>query len=80
LVAVDSSSLAWSARPASNAVNQRRKRASFILDGKKPFAGINYILFPRALVGSLGRSGHGYRSAKARPVSAFIANWLKISV
>ena len=28
LVAVESSSLAWSARPASNAVNQRRKRAS----------------------------------------------------
>ncbi len=29
LVAVESSSLAWSARPASNAVNQRRKRASW---------------------------------------------------
>ena len=28
LVAVESSSLAWSARPASNALNQRRKRAS----------------------------------------------------
>ena len=28
LVAVESSSLAWSARPATNAVNQRRKRAS----------------------------------------------------
>src|SRR5215469_2592590 len=29
LVAVESSSSAWSARPASNAVNQRRNRASF---------------------------------------------------
>jgi hypothetical protein len=28
LVAVESSSLAWSVRPASNAVNQRRNRAS----------------------------------------------------
>jgi len=29
LVAVESSSLAWSARPASNAVNQRRKLRCF---------------------------------------------------